>query len=126
MHLAVKNIIFQIDMHDQRHFSSGFRTSWIFDVLNPLRRATIRDDMIDETVAFIADLVASNASVLNIVDSDFAMLNQRDPSLFPVRGTSDSGRGKNLERQRWADYPLELAHRRYRRFRSAATQSQTE
>ena len=41
-----------------------------------LFRPTIRDYMHDETVGFIAELIKRNASVLNIVDSDFAFLNQ--------------------------------------------------
>lgn len=40
-------------------------------------RPTIRDDMMDESVAFVAELIKRNASALNVVDSDFAMLNQR-------------------------------------------------
>lgn len=38
---------------------------------------TIRDDMIDETPAFVSHLIQENRSVLNVVDSDFACLNQR-------------------------------------------------
>lgn len=40
-------------------------------------RPTVRDYMIDETVQFVSELVQTNASLLNIVDSDFAILNQR-------------------------------------------------
>ena len=40
-------------------------------------RPTVRDNMIDETLAFVAELIRRNASALSIVDSDFAMLNQR-------------------------------------------------
>jgi mono/diheme cytochrome c family protein len=39
-------------------------------------RPTIRDYMLEETFAFIGELIRTNASVLNIVDSDFACLNQ--------------------------------------------------
>lgn len=39
-------------------------------------RPTIRDFMHDETVAFVAELIRRNAGVSNIVDSDFACLNQ--------------------------------------------------
>ena len=39
-------------------------------------RPTIRDYMFDETVTFIAELIRDNRSVMNIVDSDFACLNQ--------------------------------------------------
>lgn len=41
-----------------------------------LFRPTIRDYMIDETVGFIGELIRRNGSVLNIVDSDFAWLNE--------------------------------------------------
>ncbi len=40
-------------------------------------RPTIRDDMLAESVGFIAELIKRNASVMNVVDSDFAYLNQR-------------------------------------------------
>ncbi len=39
-------------------------------------RPTIRDYMHEETVGFIAELIRRNASVLKIIDSDFALLNQ--------------------------------------------------
>lgn len=39
-------------------------------------RPTIRDYMLDESVAFIAELIRGNRSIHNIVDSDFACLNQ--------------------------------------------------
>jgi hypothetical protein len=49
-------------------------------------RPTIRDDMMQESVAFVAELIKRNASVLNIVDSDFAMLNQRLAVHYGVTG----------------------------------------
>lgn len=49
-------------------------------------RPTIRDDMVEETVAFVAALVARNESLLNIVDSDFAMLNERLAAHYGVAG----------------------------------------
>lgn len=39
-------------------------------------RPTIRDYMYEETIAFVVELIRRNASVLDIVDSDFACLNQ--------------------------------------------------
>ncbi len=39
-------------------------------------RPTIRDYMIDETVGFIGELIRRNASIFNVVDSDFAYLNE--------------------------------------------------
>jgi hypothetical protein len=49
-------------------------------------RPTIRDDMLEESIGFIAELIKRNASVMNIVDSDFAMLNQRLASHYAVEG----------------------------------------
>ena len=49
-------------------------------------RPTIRDYMIDESVAFVGELITRNASVLNIVDSDFAMLNQPLAAHYGVAG----------------------------------------
>ena len=47
---------------------------------------TVRDYMMDETVGFIGELIKRNASVLNIVDSDFAFLNQRLAAHYGVDG----------------------------------------
>lgn len=49
-------------------------------------RPTIRDYMSAETVAFIGELVRRNASVLNIVDSDFACLNEPLAAHYGVEG----------------------------------------
>ena len=49
-------------------------------------RPTIRDYMVDESVAFLQELIRSNESVLNIVDSRFAMLNQPLSVHYGVRG----------------------------------------
>jgi hypothetical protein len=51
-----------------------------------LFRPTIRDYMMDETVGFIGELIRSNASVLNIVDSDFAWLNEPLAAHYGVDG----------------------------------------
>ncbi|MEM7453009.1 MAG: DUF1592 domain-containing protein [Planctomycetota bacterium] len=40
-------------------------------------RPTVRDYMIEETVGFVGELIRRNASVLQVVDSDFAFINQR-------------------------------------------------
>lgn len=47
---------------------------------------TVRDYMMDETVGFIGELIKRNASVLNIIDSDFAFLNQRLAAHYGVDG----------------------------------------
>ena len=62
---------------------------------------TIRDHMIDETVAFIAELIRRNASVTNLVDSDFAMLNQPLAAHYGVEG---------VEGQRIRAVPIKPAH----------------
>jgi len=49
-------------------------------------RPTIRDFMHDETIGFIAELIKRNASVLNIVDSDFAYLNQPLAAHYGIEG----------------------------------------
>jgi len=49
-------------------------------------RPTIRDYMQEETVGFIAELIQHNASVLNIVHSGFAMLNQPLAAHYGVAG----------------------------------------
>lgn len=51
-----------------------------------LFRPTIREYMIDETVGFIGELIRRNASVLNIVDSDFAWLNEPLAAHYGVDG----------------------------------------
>ncbi len=49
-------------------------------------RPTIRDHMHAETVGFIAELIKRNSSVLNIVDSNFAYLNQPLATHYGVEG----------------------------------------
>jgi len=49
---------------------------------------TVRDYMIEETVAFIGELIRRNASALNVVDSDFAMLNQRLAAHYGIPGVT--------------------------------------
>lgn len=49
-------------------------------------RPTVRDFMLAETSGFVAELIRQNASVLNVVDSDFAVLNQRLAAHYGVAG----------------------------------------
>ena len=51
-------------------------------------RPTIRDYMVDETVGFVGELIRRNASVLNIVDSDFAYLNQALAAHYGISGVA--------------------------------------
>jgi hypothetical protein len=53
-----------------------------------LFRPTIRDYMLEETVGFVGELVRKNASVLNIVDSKFAYLNEPLAVHYGVEGVS--------------------------------------
>lgn len=54
-------------------------------------RPTIRDYMIDETVGFVSEIIRRNASVLNIVESDFAVLNQPLAAHYGVDGVEGIG-----------------------------------
>ena len=49
-------------------------------------RPTIRDYMIEETVGFVGELIRRNASVLNVVNSDFAYLNQPLAAHYGIAG----------------------------------------
>ena len=49
---------------------------------------TVRDYMLNESISFVSELIRRNASVLNIIDSDFAMLNQRLAAHYGVDGVS--------------------------------------
>ncbi len=51
-------------------------------------RPTIRDHMIDETLAFVGHLIQTNGSVFKIVDSDFACLNQPLAAHYGVLGVT--------------------------------------
>ncbi len=62
---------------------------------------TIRDHMINETVKFVAELIWRNKSVANLVDSDFAMLNQPLAAHYGVDG---------VEGERIRAVPIEPKH----------------
>ncbi len=47
---------------------------------------TVRDYMMQETVGFVGELIRRNASVINVVDSDFAYLNERLAAHYGVEG----------------------------------------
>ena len=49
-------------------------------------RPTIRDYMIEETVGFVGELIRRNANTLNVVDSDFAYLNQPLAAHYGISG----------------------------------------
>lgn len=49
-------------------------------------RPTVRDYMLQETAGFVAELIRRNASVVSIIDSDFAFLNQRLAAHYGVEG----------------------------------------
>ena len=47
---------------------------------------TIRDYMLAETLSFVGELIRRNASVLQVIDSDFVMLNERLATHYGVEG----------------------------------------
>jgi mono/diheme cytochrome c family protein len=47
-------------------------------------RPTVRDYMMKETVGFIGELIRQNAGALGIVDSDFAVLNERLAAFYGI------------------------------------------
>lgn len=49
-------------------------------------RPSVRDYMIQETIGFVRHLIHENKSVLNVVDSDFAYLNERLAIHYGVEG----------------------------------------
>ncbi|MGB0738794.1 MAG: DUF1592 domain-containing protein [Planctomycetaceae bacterium] len=49
---------------------------------------TIRDYMLQETTGFVGELIRRNASAISVVDSDFAMLNQRLAAHYGVPGVT--------------------------------------
>ena len=49
-------------------------------------RPTIRDYMVEETVGFVGEMIRRNASVLNVIDSDFAYLNQPLAAHYGISG----------------------------------------
>ena len=49
-------------------------------------RPTVRDAMHAETVGFVGELLRRNASLLELVDADFAMLNQRLAAHYGIEG----------------------------------------
>ena len=51
---------------------------------------SIRDDMMQETTSFIGELIKRNANVLNIIHSDFAMLNYRLAKHYGVEGVTSA------------------------------------
>ncbi len=51
-----------------------------------LFRPSIRDYMHEETVGFVSELIRNNASVMNIIDSDFAYLNEPLAVHYGVEG----------------------------------------
>ena len=49
-------------------------------------RVSVRDYMVRETVGFVSHLIRENKSALNVVDSDFAILNERLAVHYGVEG----------------------------------------
>ncbi len=47
-------------------------------------RPTIRDAMVEETIAYVGELIDSNQTCFSLIDSDFAMLNERLASHYGI------------------------------------------
>ena len=56
-----------------------------------LFRPTIRDYMIEETVGYVGEMLNSNMGVMNIIDSQFAYLNEPLAAHYGVRGVHGLG-----------------------------------
>ena len=65
-------------------------------------RPTIRDYMLEETTGFVAELIRRNAGVANVVDSEFAWLNQPLAAHYGVSG---------VEGNHFRAVPLKSEHR---------------
>ena len=65
-------------------------------------RPTIRDYMLEETTGFVAELIRRNAGVANVVDSEFAWLNQPLAAHYGVPG---------VEGNHFRAVPLKSEHR---------------
>ena len=65
-------------------------------------RPTIRDYMLEETTGFVAELIRRNAGVANVVDSEFAWLNQPLAAHYGVAG---------VEGNHFRAVPLKSEHR---------------
>jgi len=65
-------------------------------------RPTIRDYMLEETTGFVAELIRRNAGIANVVDSDFAWLNQPLAAHYGV---------PSVEGNRFRAVPLKPEHK---------------
>ncbi len=59
--------------------------------LYPEFDAILKDSMLDETYAFIDEMLKENLSVRNVIDSDFAMLNERLAHHYGIKDFNGSG-----------------------------------
>lgn len=73
-------------------------------------RPTIRDYMHEETVGFVAELIKRNASVLNIVDSDFAYLNQPLAAHYGIDDGEGAEVGEGVEGDQLRPVALKPGH----------------
>lgn len=81
-----------------QRFVNDFTDQWLdlenIDLTTPDKRLYpefspyLRHSMLAESRAFFAHLLANDLSVLNVVDSDFAMLNQRLAELYGIEGVT--------------------------------------
>lgn len=95
-------------------FIESFTDQWLnlkeIDFTTPDRRLyrtfddIVKLSMLDETRAFLKALIDDNAPVNNLIQSDFAMLNERLARFYDLRDV-DLKPGQGLQRVRLGDHP---------------------
>ena len=79
----MKTIPINLDLFPRFLYTYGRGEKTGREIVN---RPTIRDYMMEESSAFIGELISQNESLFQIVDSDFAMLNQPLAAHYGVEG----------------------------------------
>lgn len=79
-------------------FVEDFSTEWFdldeIDMSEPNRRLypkfdlVVQHSMIDETVAFVSELLSKDMNVANLIDSDFTFLNSRLARFYQIEGVA--------------------------------------
>lgn len=95
-------------------FIVSFTDQWLnlkeIDFTTPDRRLywqfdeTVQESMLAETRAFVHELILKNKSVTNVIDSDFAMLNERLARFYDMKGLAIKP-GEGLQRVSLGDIP---------------------
>lgn len=95
-------------------FIESFTDQWLnlkeIDFTTPDRRlyrsfdSVVQESMLAETRAFVEELLRSDASITNVIHSDFAMLNERLARFYGLDGLPVKA-GKGLQRVELGDNP---------------------